>query len=92
MAVLTKAMEEALNQQVNKEIYSAYFYLSMAAYFEAQNLKGFANWLNIQVQEELSHGMKFYRYILDRGGQIVLSDIKAPDTKWKNPLQIFEAV
>lgn len=82
----------ALNKQINEEIYSAYLYASMRAYFEKLNLKGFANWLKIQVQEELFHARKFENYIFERGGEVELYEIKKPTKSWKNPLDVFEAV
>lgn len=92
MSELNKNVNDALNQQINKEMQSAYLYLSMANYFEMENLKGFAHWMNIQVQEELAHGMKLYKFVLDRGGKIEFMDIKASSQKWESPIQIFEAV
>jgi ferritin len=88
--VITKKIEEAFNGQLNAELYSAYLYLSMAAYFEQLNLKGFANWMRIQVQEEQFHAMKFYDYILERGGKVNLLTIDAPPGSWKSPLAVFE--
>lgn len=83
---------KAINKQINAEFYSSYLYLAMAAYFEVKNWLGFANWMKIQSKEENTHAMKFYDYILDRGGKVVLEDIKAADTDWKTPLEVFEAV
>jgi len=82
----------ALNKQINEEIYSAYLYASMRAYFEKLNLKGFSNWLKIQVQEELFHARKFENYIFERGGEVELYEIKKPTKSWKSPLDAFEAV
>ena len=83
---------KAINKQINAELYSSYLYLAMAAYFEAKNWQGFASWMKIQSKEENSHAMKFYDYVLERGGEVVLEDIKAEDTNWKTPLDVFEAV
>ncbi len=83
---------KAINKQINVELYSSYLYLAMAAHFEAKNWLGFANWMRIQSREENAHAMKFYGYILERGGEVVLGDIKAVDTGWKTPLEVFEAV
>ena len=66
--MLSAKMQKALNTHLNEEFYSSYLYLSMAAYFEAKNLKGFANWFRIQTQEEHMHGMKFFDFILQKGG------------------------
>ena len=90
--MLKPKMEEALNEQINAELYSSYLYLSMAAYFERQNLKGFANWMMVQTQEEDSHGMKFYDFVHERGGKVSLKGIEAPQTDWESPLDVFEAV
>ncbi|MBN1818992.1 MAG: ferritin [Sedimentisphaerales bacterium] len=89
--MIGKKMEKALNGQINAELYSAYLYLSMAAWFESKNLPGFANWMRIQFQEEQFHAMKFYDYILERGGTVTLSAIEAPQTTWKSPLDAFES-
>ena len=90
--MLSKKMADALNEQVNAELYSAYLYLSMAAHFEAINLKGFGNWMRVQQQEETFHGMKFYDYILNRQGHVILKEIAAPPNKWKSPLDVFKDV
>lgn len=90
--MLSKKMEEALNEQVNAEMYSAYLYLSMNAFFEDQNLGGFANWMYIQAQEEMTHAMKIYRYINDRGGRVTLKAIEAPKKDWDSPVQVMEEV
>jgi len=83
-------MEEALNRQINAEFYSAYLYLAMAAYFESLNLSGFANWMTIQAQEELTHGMKFYDFVYERGGRVALAAVEAPPKSWDSPLAAFE--
>ena len=88
--VIIKKMEEAFGGQLNAELYSAYLYLSMAGYFEQLDLKGFANWMRIQVQEEQFHAMKFYDYILERGGNVNLHVIDAPPDNWESPLAAFE--
>ena len=90
--MLSKKMEKALNEQVNAELYSAYLYLSMEAYFQAQNLSGFANWMRVQTQEEVAHAMKIYDFIIERGGRAVLKAIEGPQTEWDGPLAVFEAV
>ena len=89
--MLSERMMKALNKQLNAELYSAYLYLSMAAYFESKNLKGFANWMRVQAQEELMHAMKFFDYINERGGRVYLEAIEKPPTEWKSPLDVFEA-
>ncbi|NHW23834.1 MAG: ferritin [Archaeoglobales archaeon] len=80
----------ALNQQLNRELYSGYLYLSMTAYFESLGLRGFANWMKVQSQEELMHAMKFFDYIARRGGRVELFEIEGPPKSWSSPLNAFE--
>ena len=87
---MNKKIENAFNKQINEELFSAYLYLSMSAYFEAESLKGMANWMRLQAQEEVTHAMKFYSFIHDRDGAVTLKELKAPKTKWKSPLDAFE--
>mgnify|MGYP001129160700 CR=1 FL=1 len=89
--MLNKEMEDALNGQINAEMYSAYLYLSMSAYFQSISLSGFANWMRVQYQEEMAHAMKFYDFINERGGRVTLKVIDAPPTNWASPLAAFEA-
>ena len=89
--MLTEKMQTALNGQLNAELYSSYLYLSMNAYFKSVNLDGFANWMHYQAQEELEHSMKFYDFIIQRGGKVVLTQVEAPPTEWDSPLAVFEA-
>ncbi len=90
--MLTEKLETALNRQLNAELYSAYLYLSMSAYFKSGNLEGFAHWMYIQAQEELMHAMKFYAFIQQRGGRVTLEAIAAPHTQWASPEAVFENV
>ncbi|HUS70404.1 MAG TPA: ferritin [Anaerolineae bacterium] len=90
--MLGKKLEDAINEQVNKELYSAYLYLSMSAYCEAENLPGFANWMRAQAQEEVGHAMRFFDYVNARGGRVVLKAIEVPPPIWKSPLEMFEQV
>src|SRR5512138_1803939 len=90
--MITKAMQDAVNEQINKELFSSYLYLSMAAYFEAKNLSGFGNWMRVQAEEEREHAMKFYNFILERGGNVVLKAIDAPKTEWNSNLEVAEEV
>ena len=90
--MVSENMEKALNAQLNAEVYSGYLYLSMAAYFEDEDLAGFANWMRVQAEEELEHGMKFYDYIIRRGASVTLTAIDAPQTEWDSPLAAFEHV
>jgi len=89
--MLGEKMEEALNGQLNAELYSAYLYLSMVAYFKSANLPGFANWMRVQTQEEQFHAMKFYDYIIERGGRVILHPIDAPPADWDSPFASFKA-
>ena len=84
-------MESELNKQINAELYSAYLYLAMSANLEAANLRGFASWMKVQAQEEMTHAMKIYNYIFERVGRAVLEAIDKPQTKWESPLDAFEA-
>jgi len=88
--MIKEKIQNALNKQLNAEMYSAYLYLSMSAYFESINLKGFANWMRIQTREEMVHAMKFYDYVNERGGRVTLAAIDAPPTQWDSPLAVFE--
>ena len=90
--MLKTSIEKAFNEQVNAETYSAYLYLSMAAWFEGQQLTGFAHWMKVQAQEEMTHALRFYNNIHERGGKVRLTAIKAPETSWASPLAAFEAV
>jgi ferritin len=90
--MIEERMQEALNKQLNAEVYSAYLYLSMSAYFQSVNLGGFANWMRVQWQEELAHALKFYDYVNERGGRVVLEAVEAPPSEWDSPLAVFEHV
>jgi ferritin len=90
--MISKTMQEAINEQINKELYSSYLYLSMAAYFENENLPGFAKWMHVQADEERGHGMKLYEHLVDRGGRVVLKAIAAPAAGWKSNLEVFKEV
>jgi ferritin len=90
--MISKSLQDAINEQINKELYSSYLYLSMAAYFEAANLPGFAHWMRQQYQEEVAHAMKFFDFVLDRGGKVVLKAIEQPPSEWKSALEAFEVV
>lgn len=84
-------MEKAINDQINAELYSAYLYLSMSAYFEDSGLPGMASWMRIQVQEETFHAMKFFGYVAERGGRVKLMAIQEPDFDWDSALAVFKA-
>ncbi len=88
--MLGKAIQDAMNEQMKNEFYAAYQYLSMAAYCESENLPGFAHWMRAQAQEETVHAMKFYDFILDRNGRVVLGAIEGPLVEFGSPLEVFE--
>jgi len=87
---MDKKMEKAMNEQINKELYSSYLYLGMVAYFEAENLGGFAQWMRIQASEEISHAMKFFNFINERGGTVTLEAIDKPPVKYSSPEDVFK--
>lgn len=88
--MLKDRMKDALNRQLNRELYSAYLYLAMEAHFESMKLKGFANWMRVQVQEELLHATKFYDFINARDGRVILAEIESPPLKWESPMDAFK--
>lgn len=87
--MLSKTMEKALNEQINKEMFSSYLYLAMSAYLSTQYLEGFAKFFKVQSQEEMGHAMKLFGYINERGGQVVLDKIDKPQTNYKDIEEIF---
>jgi ferritin len=90
--MINKAIQDAMNEQINRELFSAYLYLSMAAYLEEKNLSGFAHWMRLQEAEEREHAMKFYDFVLERGGKVTLKGIDTPKTEWKSTLELAEEV
>lgn len=90
--MINEKVGKILNEQVNKELYSAYLYLSMSAYFSDIGLLGFANWMRVQFQEEQAHAMFIYDFLLDRGEKVILTAIDAPRNTWANPLEVIEEV
>ena len=90
--MICERMEKAFLEQINKELFSEYLYLSMKAYFASLNLNGFVNWMDVQVQEERAHAMGMFDYVLERGGKVVLEAINKPQTSWNGPLDVFKAV
>ena len=87
---MDKQLVQAMNDQIKNEWYSAYLYLSMAAYFESKNLEGFAHWMDVQAKEEYAHGKKFYDFLHDRGERVVLKAIDQPPSDFASPLDVFE--
>jgi ferritin len=88
--MLSPRLQEAFNRQINAESFSGHLYLSMAAYFEAKDLKGMGNWMRVQAGEERAHAMRIFDHINDRGGRVTLTAIEAPKTEWTSPLDAFE--
>jgi ferritin len=86
---MNKNVEKAMNQQIQEELFSSYIYLSMAAYFESLNLRGFAHWMRTQAEEEKEHAMKFFDHINERGGRVQLKAIDAPPIEFDSPLAAF---
>ena len=88
--MLSKKLQEAINDQINFEFYSAYVYLSMCAWFKDQNFNGFAHWMEVQTREEIFHAMKFFNFVFDRGGNVAMATVKVPAGDWKSPLDTFK--
>jgi ferritin len=90
--MIGKAMQDAMNEQINKELFSSYLYLSMAAHLETKNLPGFAHWMRVQEAEEREHAMKFFDFIIETGGDVSLKAIDAPKKTWGSLLELAEEV
>jgi ferritin len=89
--MVSEKMRDGLNKQINAEMFSSYLYLSMAAYFESINMSGMATWMRVQAGEEEMHALKFFDFVVDRGGRVKLTAIEAPPTEWASPLAAFQA-
>ena len=90
--MISKKMQDALNDQVAAEFYSAHLYLAMSAWLESVDLPGFAHWMRIQYQEEVSHGMKMFDYLIERDGRAIIKAFEAPPSDWNSLLEVFETV
>ena len=88
--MLSQTLNQALNEQIAYENYSAFIYKAMQAYFEAEDLAGMANWMNIQYQEELSHAEKMFQFVCDAGGRVEILGMDTPNNEYTSPLQVFE--
>lgn len=88
--MIGKKLNDAMNAQIKNELESCYIYLSMAAFFHSKSLDGMGHWMRVQAHEEMMHAMKFFNHLTDRGGQIVLKDLKQLKTAWKSPLDAFQ--
>ncbi|MBD3399165.1 MAG: ferritin [Candidatus Coatesbacteria bacterium] len=89
--MMNAKVRELMNQQITNEFYSGYLYQAIAAYFEEQDLPGFAKWYTAQAQEEIIHGFKFYNHIIERGARVELGAIDKPTVEWDSPLAALEA-
>ena len=89
--MISKKIHAGFNEQINREMYSAYLYLSMAANFHSLNLEGFANWMRVQTKEEMAHAMKFFDHLRDRDARVELEAVDKPKVKWTSPLEAFKA-
>ncbi|HEU23927.1 MAG: ferritin [Mesoaciditoga sp.] len=89
--MISKQIEQVLNEQINAEFYSSYLYMAMAAYFRSIKLNGFATWMEKQAKEEEEHALKIYEYLNKRNGRVSLKSVKEPPFEWKSPLDVFEA-
>ena len=88
--MINTTVQEAINEQIKNEVYSAYLYLAMSAHFEAANLPGFAHWMRLQSNEEVDHALKLFDYLNDRGGRVELKAIDKPPTTWESTLVTFK--
>jgi len=88
--MISKKMAKALNSHLNKEFYSSYLYLAMAAYFDEEGLTGFSHWMKAQSNEEYQHALEFYNYIDSVGERVELEAIEKPKTEWETALEVFE--
>lgn len=88
--MLSKAIQDAINEQIKNELHSAHQYLSMSAYCESVTLPGFAHWMRAQAQEEREHAMKFYDFLLNRNGRVILQAIDQPVVEFGSPVEVFE--
>lgn len=90
--MISPKMTDAINQQINAELYSSYLYMSMSAYFEEVQLPGCAHWMVVQAQEEMTHALRLYQHLIERGGRALMKAIDGPETEWDSPLACFQAV
>jgi len=88
--MISERLNAAINDQIKNELESYYIYLSMAAYFHNISLDGMGHWMRCQAHEEMIHAMKFFEHVIDRGGKVVLQDLKQLKTEWRSPLEAFQ--
>jgi ferritin len=90
--MISKSIQDAINDQINKELFSSYLYLAMSTYYAESNFSGFASWMKVQSTEEYSHAMKFYGYVIGRNGHVELETIEKPHAKFRSPVDVFRQV
>ena len=88
--MIGERLNNAINEQIKNELESYYIYLSMAAWFHSKSLDGMGHWMRCQAHEEMIHAMKFFNHVIDRGGEVVLLDLKQLKTQWNSPLEVFQ--
>ncbi|HAF07760.1 MAG: Ferritin Dps family protein [candidate division TA06 bacterium 32_111] len=88
--MISEKMVKEINDQIQRELFSEYLYLQMAAYFKGENLDGFAHWIEVQAREEHTHAMKFFNHLYERGAKVVLQPIQQPKNDFKSPLDTFK--
>ena len=89
--MISEKMSKALNEQITKEMFSGYLYMSMSAHSSDVGLDGFANWFMVQYHEEMFHAMRIYQYLMDQGSKVVLAAIEKPQTSWKSAMEMLKA-
>ena len=90
--MISEAINEILNEQINKEFYSGYLYLSMSAHLKELGLNGFAKWTRLQAKEEVEHGLKIFDYLINCNSFVTLKQIKTPEFEFNGILSIFNRV
>jgi ferritin len=88
--IISKKLQDAINTQINHEFSNAYLYLAMSGFYESKNLKGFAHWMRVQAKEEIGHGMRFYDFMIRRGGVVAFPKIETPKGNWNSFQAPFE--
>jgi ferritin len=88
--MIGERLNHAINDQIKNELESYYIYLSMAAWFHSKSLDGMGHWMRCQAHEEMIHAMKLFNHVIDRGGEVVLQDLKQLKTQWSSPLEVFQ--
>lgn len=90
--MISDKIKDVLNEQINKEFYSAYLYLAMSAYFSDIGLYGFSHWTTVQAREEIDHGMILFNYVLNRKSHVHLKQLDAPKIEFSGPMDVFEQI